>query len=354
MSSPLQFDFLIFGQGLAGSLLGWRLLRAGRRVMILDDGHRGSSSMVAAGLINPLAGIRFNPPPGVHAWLQSVETIYAELEQQFGRSYLHWVEMLRLFRSPEQVRFWQRQQQRPENTDLLDGCLTAQQLAGEVAAPHGGFVQRRTGYVELPALLADLRDWFVRRGALREANVDAAELQVQRESVHWRGISARTAVCCEGWRLRDNPWFNWLPLTPLKGEILRLDGPPELTGRIHNGAFWLIPLADGGYRFGATHEHGNLDLETSQHGLEQLARGFATMYPARPLRVAAQLAGIRPGTGDRMPLIGPHPQHPSLWVFNGFGARGALSIPWYVEHCADALLTGAAIPAAADIQRFSR
>ena len=46
----------IIGQGLAGSLLAWRLLLRGERVLVVDNGYCSASSTVAAGLINPVTG----------------------------------------------------------------------------------------------------------------------------------------------------------------------------------------------------------------------------------------------------------------------------------------------------------
>ena len=55
----MQVDFLIVGQGLAGSLLAKELLRRGRAVHVVDDRWKSSSSQVAAGLMTPLTGRRF-------------------------------------------------------------------------------------------------------------------------------------------------------------------------------------------------------------------------------------------------------------------------------------------------------
>ena len=111
--SEADYDYLILGQGLAGSLLAWHLLHAGRRVLVIDDGHRSSSSKVAAGLVNPLAGMRFNCAPRTAQWLESAHAFYRSLGALYDRSYFHAIDMQRLFRSPEQARFYRRQLERP-------------------------------------------------------------------------------------------------------------------------------------------------------------------------------------------------------------------------------------------------
>ena len=69
--SDSNVDTLILGQGLAGSLLAWMLIRKGQKVCVIDDAHRSSSSRVAAGLVNPLAGMRFNRRPEMDDWLRA-------------------------------------------------------------------------------------------------------------------------------------------------------------------------------------------------------------------------------------------------------------------------------------------
>jgi glycine oxidase len=66
-----------------------------------------------------------------------------------------------------------------------------------------------------------------------------------------------------------------------------------------------------------------------------------------------QDAGVRPATSDRQALVGRHPQLPRLLLFNGFGARGALSIPWFAERFAAYLLQDRRLPAEADIARYA-
>ena len=49
---------LIVGQGIAGSVLGWHLIKAGHAVLIVDRNHHESSSIISAGIINPITGQR--------------------------------------------------------------------------------------------------------------------------------------------------------------------------------------------------------------------------------------------------------------------------------------------------------
>ncbi|MCW5585801.1 MAG: FAD-binding oxidoreductase [Chromatiales bacterium] len=347
-------DTLIIGQGLAGSALAWQLAAAGQRVCVIDDGHTTSSSVVAAGLINPLAGLRFTRRPEVGTWLDAADRWYAELAHTFGRIFFHALPMLRLFRSVEQRRFHERRLADPASRELLGAAFDADHCPEPVSAPHGGFIQRRTGYVDMPLLLGELRTWLIQHQQLVESALNPAQVELGEHAVSAAGVRAQRLVFCDGARLRANPWFNALPLVPEKGEILNLVSDDWQPHHIINGAYWLVPLESGEMRFGATHRHKQIDDRITAAGRTELVDAVQALRPASPpARVVRQQAGIRPGTVDRYPLIGQHAVHPRLWVFNGFGARGALVIPWYAQCLADHLQHGTALPAEADIRRFT-
>jgi glycine/D-amino acid oxidase-like deaminating enzyme len=352
--SQTHIDTLILGQGLAGSLLAWMLIRSGLRVCVLDDGHKSSSSTVAAGLINPLAGMRFNRRPEMDDWLRASDRCYAVLATQFGSTFFHPLPMLRLFRSPGQRRFHARRLDDPASHDLLAASFEAGGCPEPVVTPYGGFTQHRTGYVDMPLLLANLRAWLQDNDSLLEHELACDQIDVSDGGVAVPGIEAQRLVFCDGARLRSNPWFSGLPLAPDKGEILNLQIDGWRPRHIINGAHWLVPLANAELRLGATHEHHRLDNQPTPTGKQELLAGLDAILPSNfETRVVQHQAGIRPATRDRYPLLGRHPEQSRLWVFNGFGARGALTIPWYAERMSAHLVDGAPLPQEADIRRFA-
>ena len=77
----MEIDFLIVGQGLAGSALGYRLIQEGKKVILVDQPEGNKSSRVAAGLCNPVTGRKM-----VKTWkgeflFPEIIPFYQELEQ---------------------------------------------------------------------------------------------------------------------------------------------------------------------------------------------------------------------------------------------------------------------------------
>ena len=62
--------------------------------------------------------------------------------------------------------------------------------------------------------------------------------------------------------------------------------------------------------------------------------------------------GIRPGTRDKQPFLGHHPDNAKLLIFNGFGSKGSLMIPWYADRFSRYLIKGDSLPTSADINRY--
>jgi glycine oxidase len=354
MSKPAEHDYLILGQGLAGSLLGWNLIQRGCRVMLIDDAHASSSSMVAAGLINPLAGRRLVFPWEMDAWLAAATETYTELEQSVGKPLYHRLNMLRLFQDAGQLRFWERLQKQPAARNFFGEACVSSDCGPGIHAPLGGFTQYHTGYVDLPGLLDHLREQFIQANALTICSLDYTDISLERNIVSWRQFRANQLVCCEGWRAQANPWFSWLPFTPDKGEFLTLKGG-SLPEQIVNGRHMAIPLATGDLRFGSTHEHEKLDNQPTDDGRRQLLTGLQQLLSnGDEFQVTAHQAGVRPATQDRQPLLGSHPEYDNLHIFNGFGAKGTLTIPWHARLFTDYLQNRASLPEAVDITRFSK
>lgn len=343
----MRVDFLIVGQGLAGSLLGWELLQRGVRVLLVDPGC-GNASKVAAGLINPITGMRLVKTPGVDALLPAALACYRQLAQRFGKTFYVDKPLLRLLANELERHYAEQRCADAQYRDYIERFVPEND-----AAPFGSLLQKRSGYLLTGPLLAALREFFIAGHSYRETALAYDELALGAADAQWRDITAQRIVFCEGYLCRDNPWFGWLPLRSVKGEILTLRGAP-LPDNIVNYGQWLIPHAEGVFRSGATFDREHLDMEPTESAKQDLLANLLAACPHITVStVVNHQAGVRPATLDKQPFLGAHPRQPLLTIFNGFGAKGSLAIPYYARRFADYLLHGTALPANADIQRHA-
>ena len=354
------FDTIIVGQGLAGSLLSWQLMQRKQRVLVIDNGHTSSASRPAAGLINPVTGQRLVKTTHVDKYLPVAISLYQALEEQFNRPFFHAVPMTRLFRSEKDQTVWKKRKEDAEYQPYLGDQLPSNQHK-TVQDPHGSFQQLQTGYVDTVTLLDTMTQYLVDNGSYIKAQLDYKKIVVEENNVQINinddGYTAKKLIFCEGYKATENPWFSWLPFKPAKGEILTLQASSELPHEIINAGKWLLPLQDGQFKLGSTYQWEPLDEQATDTAKDELLGFLNDLFKQQtPVEVLSHQAGVRPCTRDTAPFVGIHPEQPRLGIFNGFGSKGSLMIPYHAEqfadHLLDPLLGNESIMPEADIRRY--
>ena len=344
----MQIDLLIIGQGLAGSLLAIEALNHGLKVLVVDDGKE-NASQVAAGLVNPLSGLRLLKTQDVAELLPIAKSVYRHLEQRYQQTFWHERAMLRVIKSAQQAQFASLRLSDPAYADYLNGWAESEQT---LYTPYGALHQTATAYLDTRALLSAIKSELINTGCLHASRFDPADLRVQPE-VQWRGIRSQWLVFCEGHQARFNPWFSGLPWQVAQGDILTVTAKTPMPGQIINYGQWLLPTCAYRARIGASFSQ-QLDLQPSALAAEHLLTGIATVMPGLgELKILDHQVGIRPATQDKQPFIGAHPQFPQMLIFNGFGAKGSLAIPGSARRLLAYLRCNQPLPAYSDIQRLS-
>ncbi|TMR09725.1 FAD-dependent oxidoreductase [Nonomuraea turkmeniaca] len=123
-----------------------------------------------------------------------------------------------------------------------------------------------------------------------------------------------------------------VPVRPIKGQIMRLRSPQPLLSRcvrgtVHGSYVYLVPRGDGELVVGATQEELGFDTRVTAGGLYELLRDARELVPGvTELEVADVVAGLRPGTPDNVPIIGPSGT-PGLDLATGHYRGGVLLAP---------------------------
>ncbi len=345
----MRIDVLIVGQGLAGSLLAWELMQRQYRVMVVDTGEE-NASRVAAGLINPVSGQRLVKCRHVELLLPAAMQCYQHLASVFRQAFFVDMPMLRILQNERERDYAGQRLHQDEYRFYLKGWLPT---ADPVNSPFGVLQQTQTGYLRTGKLLDQLRSFFIGQQSYIQTRLDYNEVDLQ-PGLRWRHIKPRHIVFCEGHKGAGNPWFGKLPFQLVKGEILSCESSVSGPKHILNYGHWLIPLEDNRFKTGATFDRQYPDiLPTSQAETALLTALYGACPGMQPVSVYEHKAGIRPATLDKQPFIGPHPRFADLHIFNGFGAKGSLSIPWYARQFIAALEQQEQLSPHCGIQRFN-
>lgn len=138
------------------------------------------------------------------------------------------------------------------------------------------------------------------------------------------------------------------PVRPVKGQVLRLTIPgpyaPFLSRTVRavvrGSHIYLVPRANGELVIGATSEDLGWDTTVTAGGVYELLRDAHELVPGiTELPLAETLAGLRPGSPDNAPLLGPTAL-PGLHLATGHFRNGVLLTPVTGDAMADALTTG--------------
>lgn len=344
----IDIDFLIVGQGLAGSLLAWRMLQNQYRVIVLDNGAE-NASQIAAGLINPVTGQRLVKTSGVEKFLPAAKQCYQNLNKELADSFFVETAMLRILNSQAELDTANTRLLQPAYQPYLQSIIADYH---KIPADFGILPQKQTGYLRTRILLSELRKLFISLGCFRQTMLDYREIILQ-PFLQWRDIKPRRIVFCEGHRAVANPWFAYLPFQLAKGEILTAETESPLPEHIVHFGKWLIPLANGRFKTGATFDTEQIDEIPGSAARTQLLTALLQAYPQlHTFTLIDHKAGIRPATRDKHPFIGAHPTLKNLHIFNGFGSKGSLTIPWYCQHFIETMQLGEPLEKSCNINRY--
>ena len=130
-----------------------------------------------------------------------------------------------------------------------------------------------------------------------------------------------------------------LPVAPVRGQMLWYQAEPGLIGHILiDDDEYLIPRRDGVVLVGSTVEQAGFDPTTTVAAREYLQGVAARLCPAlAQIEPAGQWAGLRPGSPEGIPYIGPHPSLAGLYVNAGHFRNGINLAPASAALLADLL-----------------
>lgn len=348
----MQYDYLIVGQGLAGTLMAHRLLEAGQKVMVLDAPEQRAASDVAAGIINPITGRYFVKSWRIDELLPAAKSLYLSLEQILGEQLWYEPPLARTLAHQGDLNQWEMRSADEGYQAYMEDHpdIGAYQTLTKAAFAYAGV--RQTARVEIGLLTKLYRQHLLQQGLFLAQAFDPSRLRIQVEGVEYGTIRARRLLFCEGWRAKFNPWFAYLPLQGMKGEILRvqLDGPTA-AGMLKQQIF-LVPTLDNTYWIGATNAHQFSDDAPTEEKAAYLEEKLAGLLQVS-YQIQSHEAAVRPTVKDRKPLLGQHPQHKNLFIFNGLGTKGTSLGPLCSQWMLAYLLDEKPLPEEVDIQRFA-
>lgn len=346
-----MIDYLVVGLGLAGISFCEVLNENHKTFNVISDDSQ-TSSTVAGGLYNPVILKRFTLAWEAQGQLKVALPFYCKLEEKLQTKLDYKIPVWRRFASIEEQNMWFEASDKMGLKDFL-GNKILKNTNPSLDAPFGFGEVLDTGRIDTKELLSVYRKYLSDLSVLLQETFDYKSLEVFESHVEYKGISSRHIVFATGFGLKDNPYFNYLPLNGTKGELLTIKAPDLNEQSVIKSSVFIIPMGDDLYRIGATYNwKDKTNLPTAigkQELLEKLSQFLKCDY-----EVVDHVAGMRPTVADRRPLVGVHPKHHNVSVLNGLGSRGVMVAPYASLQLYNFIQNGTPLHPEMDIARFNK
>ena len=345
-----QVNFIIVGQGLAGSILALSLINEGFSVCVIDKTDLSSCSKIAAGIWNPVVFKRLAKSWLADEVVPELIDFYEKTEKNLQVSFVTKRSILKAFTEEQEKVFWQKKAE-TEN-EFLDKCVYQDFKVTDNYTLKSYSKVLHAGNIDVSIFLNATKNHITKEHIFMNEQFDFNELFQTENGINYKSIVANKIIFCEGHLISKNPYFNWIPLKPAKGEVLTISCKELfLDNSILNKGFFMMPLGDDTYKVGATYEWENLnDVPTEEKKMELIAKLETVL--STPYHIIKHEAGVRPSVIDRRPIVGKHPEINNYYVFNGFGTKAVMLAPYFAKQLVNHLKNGHPIMEEVSLSRF--
>ena len=327
-------DFIIVGQGIAGTMLAWFLEKHGQSVVIIDHFNPSSSSQVAAGIIHPITGRRIVKTWMADTLIPFAESAYKEMEDFFSTEFFRRIPIIELIDNVKEYNDWQARSETAEMKNYISTSVD-NTIYNEFLKPSfKKILIHQAGWINLKHFLQSFKKYFLTKDSLVDEYFDYSKLSIKNDLITYNNVEARTIIFCEGVSAMQNPFWKHLPFIPAKGEILMISCKlNEQVKHIINKKIFILPLGDGLFKVGSTYTWDDLTDVPTEDAKEYLINELKQIIKV-DFQVVDHEASVRPSVKNRRPFIGLHPKYQQVGIFNGLGSKGCLLAPFFSNHFA--------------------
>ncbi|MFF8270761.1 glycine oxidase ThiO [Streptomyces sp. NPDC016562] len=357
-------DALVIGGGIIGLVTAWRAAARGLRTVLADPAPGGGAAQVAAGMLAPVTELHYGEEALLGLGLASAARypdFAAELAEASGIDIGYRACGTLSVALDADDRLHLR-----ELHALQRRCgLESEWLTGRecrrlepLLAPgvRGGLRVDGDHQVDPRRLAAALLAACERAGVIIHraraerllVTADRAAGALLDDGTRVRAHQVVLAAGSLSGRLAGVPPQAAVPVRPVKGQVLRLTVPPAyapflsrtVRAVVRGSHVYLVPRENGELVVGATSEELGWDTTVTAGGVYELLRDAHELVPGiTELPLTETRAGLRPGSPDNAPLLGPT-ELPGLHLATGHYRNGVLLTPLTGDALADLLTTG--------------
>src|ERR1051326_3140435 len=344
-----EFDLIIIGQGIAGTVLAHVFLEQGRKVLVMDEPSLSACSRVSGGMFNPVVFKRLTSSWMADSLLPALDQFYGKMEALLGEKLLYPKQIVKIFSEKQERELWEKK--RVEAVGKFLSPVMDAELENFGKTKFGWAMVERAGYLDVKRFLALSNEYFRAEGIFSEERFDHALMHFENGKARYKDLEAKKIIFCEGYLAQRNPFFSELPFNPAKGESLLVRLKKFHSEKVISKGVALVSLGGDLYRVGSTFAWENINDEITEEAREELLDGLKRIVQEE-IEIVDQKAGVRPALDDRRPVMGLHRDHSQLGIFNGMGSKGVMLSPYFARHFFEHLENGTELNREVDVRRF--
>lgn len=344
-----KIDYLVVGQGIAGTMASFEILKRGLSCKLVNTNIENSASYVSAGIINPVTGRRI-----VKSWL--IDELfpfalksYSEMGKLLDNDFIKAPEIYKLISDFDEENTWLLKANEP-NSHLknVEDDKTFHQYFKDfniVGKINPALI------VKIKVLLKAWAQYLLKIDCLIQENISPNDLQFLDDEIVYKDLKFNNVILADGHNGISNFYFNNLPYRNAKGEVLHIKSETYNLQHIVHGTTHIIPEENDTYWVGSNYGWDFKDDLPSKTTHDLLKEKLEKMVKF-DYEIIDHVAAIRPCSHDRKPYIGRHSQHKNLWLLNGFGTKGISLSPYMSAHLIDHIENGTPLMPDVDIKRI--
>jgi glycine oxidase len=341
---------IVVGAGVIGLLTAHELSRAGFAVTLVERGLTGrEASRASAGILSTLFPWRSPRPLALLSrWSQSSYAMLADDVRRASGIDPEWTPSgLLCFDLSEREAAQGWAQSTGRAIDFLDAHEVRKQEPALADHARPAIFLPGIAHIHISRFLRALREALLNEGIpIKEETAVTAILESggQAQGVRTEAGELRAdhvVITAGAWSTGLTAALGIkLPVEPVRGQIIQFKGPPGLLGRVLcQGEHYLLARRGGEIIVGSTREMVGFDKAITTEAREQLTQVAGELLPvlkgAPPMR---QWSGLRPGSPEGIPYIGPYGKLKGLWFNTGHYAYGVTLAPGSARLLADLMV----------------
>jgi len=339
--------YIVVGFGIAGATIAWQLYLKKVPFVIIAS-PTNTCSRAAAGLINPIVFKRLNMSWMATDLLPVADVFYNQVENLLNHSIRRHHSIVKIFNSVEDENNWMVKKTNSTYNQYF-GDVKLPNIP-EVDIPFGtGFINS-IGHLDTNSYIDLSKVFFQQKGIeFIEENFNYTRFKGN----EYLQFKFSKIIFCEGFGVKENPFFNYLPLNGTHGDTIIIKTKDYNFDGVLNKNLYVMPLDDNLYKVGASINWEKKEAEPTETGKDNLLDRLSA-FAHFDFEIVEQQAGIRPTVADRRPLLGTHYEFPELVIFNGLGTKGVMLAPYFSQQLLDNLMENKPLNDDVNIARFEK